>query len=472
MTTPKKSTLLFLIITGLITAILLFLRFYNLEHRIIFDWDQESYANQIKDLVVNHKPSLLGPRTTNATGFYLAPYFTYLMLPFYLATKLHPIGSVYFVLVYNLIFVVAAYFLIKKVFDIKVVAAFFAFWAMNFWMVEYDIIPWWPILLPLGILTTLFLLRKCTTEKKLLNYVWLGLCLGLFANMHFQFMFVILYSMAFLGFHFWRTKTNAIKPALITIAAFAVTLTPLLLFDLRHEFLNTKLFFGFFFSGKGVVHKSLIAWIPVLTNFLQPFLVIRNDVLTLIFYSALGIGNFFLFKKSKDFKRDFYFASLCLWIAVPLFFAFYGQRPSEYYFIFLLPFILITLCDGLMKKKYVYALLLLIGIGLYSNFNTTFNYTPVQGKLQTHPFGLFNKQKVVSYLNGHYDPKTYNVSFTVEPGREPGFRYLLYYYNIKTHDIGNPKNPLIQVKIPPQDGDIKVTEAIGLQIPEEFKNGK
>jgi hypothetical protein len=125
-----------------------------------------------------------------------------------------------------------------------------------------------------------------------------------------------------------------------------------------------------------------------------------------------------------------------------------------------------------MKKKYVYALLLLIGIGLYSNFNTTFNYTPVQGKLQTHPFGLFNKQKVVSYLNDHYDPKTYNVSFTVEPGREPGFRYLLYYYNIKTHDIGNPENPLIQVKIPPQDGDVKVTEAIGLQIPEEFKNGK
>jgi hypothetical protein len=473
MSTKKKSTLVFLILIGLITAIMLFLRFYNLDQRIIFDWDQESYANQIKDVVVNHKVSLLGPRTTNATGFYLAPYFTYLMLPFYLVTKLHPIGSIYFIIAYNLIFVTGAFLLLRKVFDLKVVAAFFAFWSINFLMVEYDIIPWWPVVLPLGVLATLFLLRKATTEKKLLNWILLGLCLGLFANMHFQFVFVILFTIFFLGYHFWSTKTNALKPAITTIAAFIATLAPLLLFDLRHQFLNTKLFFGFFFGGgSGVVHKDPIAWIPVLTNFLQPFLVIRNDILTLAFYIALGVGSFLLFKKAKDFRKEYYFASLCLWVAVPLFFAFYGQRPSEYYFVFLLPFVLITLSDGLIRNKLTPVLLLLFVISIYSSFNTAFNYTPIQSRLKTHPFGLYNKQKVVTYLKDHYDLKTYNVSFTVEPGREPGFRYLMYYENIKTHDIGDPKNPLIQVKIPPTDEDIKVTDTIGLQIPPEFKNGK
>lgn len=477
MTNKSKSTLVYIVITGLVVAILLFLRLYNLQHRIIFDWDQESYANQIKDLVVHHKVSLLGPRTTNATGFYLAPYFTYLMLPFYLLTKLHPSGSVYFVVTYNLLFVVGAFYLLKKTFDIRMAAAYFTFWAMNFWMVEYDIIPWWPILLPLGILTTLFLLHQATKPEKTTPWsiwIWLGLCLGLFANMHFQFVFVILFTMAFLGYHFWKTKTSPVKPAILTILAFLVTLTPLLLFDLRHQFLNTRLFFGFFFGGgSGVVHKNFIAWIPVLTNFLQPFLVIRNDILTLAFYIGLGIANYVLFTKAKDFKKRYYFASMCLWVVVPLFFAFYGQRPSEYYFIFLLPFLIITLCDGLMRGKLVYLLLPLMLVGVYSNFNTTFNYTPVQGKLQTHPFGLYNKQKVVSYLNEHYAGKKYNVSFTVEPGREPGFRYLLYYYGIQTHDIGDPKNPLIQIKIPPRDdGDIKITEAIGIQLPPEFKHEK
>ena len=83
-----------------------FLRFYNLERRIEFSWDQEQFSTQIREIVRDNKFTLLGPRVTDDKGFFLAPYFTYLLLPFYLTTNLHPSALVPFLYVVNTIFFV------------------------------------------------------------------------------------------------------------------------------------------------------------------------------------------------------------------------------------------------------------------------------------------------------------------------------------------------------------------------------
>ena len=138
-----------------------YLRFFNLNNRIIFDWDQEHYAYEIKNIVVEHKLTLIGPRANNDLGFFLGPYFTYLMLPFYLLTNLHPNGSIYFLVAYNLVFYWLSFVVIKKLFNVKTALLFLILWTVNNLLTAYDIIPWWPVLIPLGvILTWKFLLEK------------------------------------------------------------------------------------------------------------------------------------------------------------------------------------------------------------------------------------------------------------------------------------------------------------------------
>ncbi len=121
----------FLIVFFLIFIVFAYLRFYNLQNRIIFDWDQEHYAYEIKNIVQNHKLTLIGPRANNDKGFFLAPYFTYLMVPFYLITNLHPNGSIYFLIAYNLLFYGLSFFVVKKIFNLPSAILFLFFWTIN-----------------------------------------------------------------------------------------------------------------------------------------------------------------------------------------------------------------------------------------------------------------------------------------------------------------------------------------------------
>lgn len=137
---------------GLVFFLFTFFRFYNLDKRIGFSWDQEQFSYQIKRILVDHKLTLLGPRVNNDRGFFLAPYFIYLLVPFYFLTNLHPKALIYFVAFFNILFFWGGFSIIKKIFDHKIAFFFFMFWAINPLFINYDTIAWNPIVIPLGII--------------------------------------------------------------------------------------------------------------------------------------------------------------------------------------------------------------------------------------------------------------------------------------------------------------------------------
>lgn len=408
------------------------LRFYNLQNRIIFDWDQEHYAYEIKNIVQNHKLTLIGPRANNDKGFFLAPYFTYLMVPFYLTANLHPNGSMYFLIAYNLLFYGLSFFILKKIFGQKQALLFLFFWAINNLLVGYDIIPWWPILIPLGTL----LVWKFLLESK---WFFLGLTLGLFVNIHFQFIFLIFFAAIYVLLNIRKPKYFSWKNITTVILGFLLTLTPLFLFDLRHDFLNLKLFFGFFMPGSGQLKSDYFAWMPVFTNFLQPLTYWKSETLMQFFSLVFAIITFYLYKKSKKELKNFYLSTFILWLVTPIFFAFYGQRPSEYYYVFLYPFILIVLASYLLsfKNKVQKTLCLLLVIG----FLTVTNFPLLKNGLGSNNYGLANKDKVVKEIRKNTFAEKISIVYNVPLGRDNGFKYLIEYYGMK--DEGGPKFELV-----------------------------
>jgi len=443
----------------LLFVVFALIRWYNLEERIIFAWDQEQFSNQMKEILANHKPTLLGPRVVSDTGFFLAPYFTYLLVPFYLLTKLHPVALQYFVMTVSAFFFFGTYVMLKKIFDKKTSFFFLLLWTINPLLAQYDSIPWNPIYIPLGVIATWYFFKKIYDTNKSVDWALLGITLGVFVNMHFQFVFLILYSALFVLVSGVRTKKH-IFGIVCASAFFLLMFVPLFLFDIRHDFLNIKLLTGFFAHGLDAIPSDRNVWRTVFTIFLEPLLILRNEYVTVLFYIAVAGMFAHLYRNTKKFNRVFNLANLVIWLLFPIGFMVYGKRPSEYYFVFLYPFIYIGIVSFFTSIKRPILLYALIAILVFLNLQ------PLRNNLKSNMFGLYHKERAVIKLKELTNGKKFNVSFSVPLGEHTGYDYLIDWHGIK--QTGNwSVDPLVQVHIPVAKEDIKVG-SIGIILPKDF----
>ncbi|MFA6081071.1 MAG: hypothetical protein WC741_01560 [Patescibacteria group bacterium] len=441
----------------LVFLLFMFFRFNNFGNRIGFGWDQEQYTTQVRQLIVDHKPVLLGPRTTNDRGFFLAPYFTYLITPFFLLTNLHPYAIGIFLICFNILFFIGSYYILSNLFSKKTAILFLLFWSINPIAARYDSVAWWPIFIPLGTLMVFFVLKKIFNDNRLTDWLILGILCGFFINMHVQFAFILFFVLISIFLH--QNVLINLKNKLIFFIAFIIMFTPLIIFDFRHNFLNTKLLLSFFSKGIADVEPWFFNWTLPFKNVTQPIILTKNVLMIFFFYIAIAFSQFLLYRKKRGYLKNFYLAAFILWMVFPLIFGIYGQRPSEYYFMFLYPFIYITLIEILLlyKKK----LLIFIFIILF-----IINLRPLFFNLQDDKYSLKFKDELIRKLTDRTKGKKFNISFTTSVGSDAGFRYLIKYYKI--HYTGDWKDPLVQIKIPANNKcRIKVNE-MGVIIPKEL----
>lgn len=415
-----------------------FTRFYNLDKRIIFGWDQEQFTTQIREIIINHNFTLLGPRVNNDLGFFLAPYLTYFLVPFYLLTNLHPFALTYWTIIVNIIFFVVSFITVKRIFSTNHALWFLAWWTLHSLAQIYDTTPWWPQIIPLGVMITLLTLSYLKDNANRW-YLWivLGLIQGIFCNMHFQFVFIFFFTSLYICF-IHRKNKNFWKYFVFYLGSFLITFTPLIIFDLRNNFLNIHLFLNFFTKGTDSAARNVLSWIPVFGNFIQPFTYIPDSLTALCFFIIITQLIYYLYKKNKDLKV-WYKSIFIIWILMAVCFSIYGKRPSEYYFMFSLPFIFIVIIDFLFKlnqKIFMY---------IFFIFFIMFNMLSLKKNMEQNYGGLYYKEAVVKYIKNEFSDKKFNISYN-GVSVDHGFRYLLEYYGVK--QSGNTKDPLIEVSIP------------------------
>src|SRR3989344_3334081 len=71
----------------------LFLRFYQIDTRSPFGYDQVDNAWAAMNIIVNHKFPLLGFQAKGNSGIYIGPIYYYFISIFYFVTNLNPIAS-------------------------------------------------------------------------------------------------------------------------------------------------------------------------------------------------------------------------------------------------------------------------------------------------------------------------------------------------------------------------------------------
>ena len=450
-----------LLLLTLVFIIYSFFRFINLDERIPFAWDQEQFSNQIRGIIKDHDFTLLGPRVTNDRGFFLAPYFTYLLVPFYYIFNLDPNALILFIVVLNISFFALSTWTIKEIFNIKNSLVFLLLWAINPLLVKYDSTPWWPILIPLGVILTIYLpYLLVKAPKKILLWSLLGVTLAFFLNMHFQFIFIALFVATFLIAHFRFKLTNHWLGLIISSMSFLIMFLPLVIFDIRNKNLNLNLLLAFFNEKVLNDQPYYQAWQPVFTNFIYPLTRWNNTMVVILFFVVFTALLIYLIKIKKNFVKTLYISTLVLLMITALGFSLYGLRPSEYYFVYLYPFIYIAAADFLlMHKKYFLIPIILI-------FLVVINLASLKNSLNIDPGGLQFKRKVAESIVPYTKGKKANVTFDMPIDTNTGYIYLLEVYGV--HRSGDWNDPLIIIRSPSQKGDI-VFRDIGVRIPPELK---
>jgi len=426
-----------IVFISLFLLVFLFLRFYNLDIRLPFGWDQERDAFWVRD-IIGGKLTLIGPRVVGPNGFFLPPYFFYLLSPFYFLFKLKPPPSlVAFLFFYWVLFFVISMISLSKIFDNKVPFWFILVWSFLPGAIAIDRVPWNPLLVPLIFFLLLFLYYLYFKIRKPLIFFFLSLIYFLGVSFHIESTFYL----PFIVLALFRGGKNYLsKNLLLLFLSFILVFSPIFIFDIRHNFLNLNLILNF---GKSAIQEGGL--IEVWRNFLSiVFGFGFSKTISFVFYLFVLFVSFKFYLYEKDNLKKDILSILFSILVLPLFvFLFvYHFRPSEYYFNFSLP-VFVLLFSFWFDKFFstfklrmipiflaILILLLKFSLPLYNPDNES----------------IFYKEKVISSLKAVFENRNYDVSLDIAEGKDAGFYYLLSFNNIGYNKKDG--SPLIQIVSP------------------------
>lgn len=452
------------IVIAFVFLVFCFLRFYKLPERMGFAWDLERDAYSVSEILKGNL-TLLGPRVVGPEGFYLPPYFYYLLSPFYAVFKGSPDALFAFIYVCNIVFFILGFVILKKIFFEKIGLSFLLIWAIHPLMIGFDTTPWNPIMVPFVFLIFLYFIYRFYISRQDRYLFTSSLILGLGISFHVQFLF---YGLLLLPFIIDKKAILFLKRIIIIITGIVVTFFPIIVFDLRHGFTNAVLAGKMFFQSSNVFGASMLR---VVNNFWSSAFTFNvPKPVSLSVFPVFSFLSFWVAKKGgrESFEKILMRAMAILFALTPLFLVWYKGDLSEYYLIFLLPCFLIALLlfctklsGGLKFNRlfFGFVLLLFIITSLLSDYRKVVNIDPK---------GYRYKKDLVEFLSEiTYLRNDFNLSFSVPIGEDSGFHYLIDFNNIIYS--GDDRDTLIQITYPAeQNNDTYIIGVYGLKVPDSW----
>lgn len=362
----KKNKLLIILLT--IFLIHLFLRFYDIETKNKFSWDQTDYAWAAKNIIVNNQLPLVGTQQKANSGIHIGPLYYYFIFPFYLAFNLDPIASGIISGVVSIITFFTLFYITKKVFSSSVSLVTIFIYTVSFYAIMFDKLQW-PInfMTPISLIIFYALYNVLTGKEKYL--ILLALSIGFSFHIHFTSIFFPI--IVFLSLPFFPRNKNTVKYILISIPLFLAFLLPNFISELIKTSDSSKSTLNYINTYYHGIHFTRIlqltkdAFIKFDSILRFEFLNILKFILTPIF-----IILYFFIKPNKE--RFILSYLVGLWFLVPwVVFSTYKGELSDYYFSSTLPLVYIILAYltvFLFNQKFIVAKLVVIFFWIYFSY--------------------------------------------------------------------------------------------------------
>lgn len=307
----------------------LFLRFYDLEGRTVFGWDQVDNAWAAKDIIVDHKIPLVGMVAKQNTGFYIGPIYYYFVALFYWIFKMDPISSGVISGVTSILTIFILFYIIRKLLstDIALVASFLH--TISLHIVNYDRLQW-PINLVAPISLIIFYSLYNIMQGKLKYMILLTSALGFSFHLNFTSIFFPL--IIVLTLPFWPRTKESIKYALLSMLVFFVWLVPNIVSEVQKQASasrNMANYVSTYYHGFHFVRFLQLAndaFIEI--GALLQFRILQ--ILKFFIYPIFCLAYFREIRKEKKFIMCYLVG---LWFLVPwIVFSTYKGEITDYYF--------------------------------------------------------------------------------------------------------------------------------------------
>ncbi|OGK18882.1 hypothetical protein A3D80_00990 [Candidatus Roizmanbacteria bacterium RIFCSPHIGHO2_02_FULL_40_13b] len=409
----------------LIFAIAAFLRLFRVEEFITFLSDQGRDALIIKDIVTFKHFPLIGAPTSIGQVF-LGPAYYYFVAPFLLIYNFNPAGLAYGVAFYMLIGIIACYVLIKREVDVQVALLFSlitAFSAVNITLSRFS---WNPNLLPLSSFFALFSLYKLMKDRSVIAGVFFGFFLGL----SFQFHYLALFLLPSIGivYLFFLYKHKVFKSFrtlfFVPLLSFIVTISPLVFFDLRHGFINSKNFITLFSIQKDVPHELFSTkFLNVNSAFYSLFFNIPVSISLALLISLLVLIVYLLISKRKKVSLLIHINFLTFFLFIISFSLVQTPRHIHYftpiYFSFTLVLAYFLAQIASMKGKWIVIVSLILVLFIYQNVYTLPFFSPAGNGQIKHA------QTVAEFMLPKIGDKPFNIAVWPVYFSEDNYVYFL-----------------------------------------------
>ena len=457
----KKRSLFTILLLGLL------LRTYNPMELFQYGHDQDLIGWFVKDIVVNHNLRLIGQQTSQL-GVFIGPLFYYVIIPFYLITNMDPIGGVIFVTLIGLITIYSFYYVFKNVFDEKTGLIAAAIYATSFSTVltDREVVPTTPVMLwSIWFLYDLHLLLK---GKFKFGLPLLGVLVGLI--WHINMGLVLLTPVAVLAIILSK-KLPKPKTAILSLSLFLLLSAPLILFELRHNFLQSHAIIsslaGNSTGGSVQAPSEKIYRVAQLVNaniknLLWGSVIDLPEKYHYLLPAILFAGLAFFKKINKKLAL-----LLALWVSLfVVFLTFNSIIISEYYLNSInvvWTLLLSLLVNWIISSRYKNFGVLILAIFISLNINRFI-------KLPINKSGYIERKAIVAEIARDSRERGYPcvaASYIVSPGRDLGYRYFFWLQDLH---VNSPKSlaPVYSIVFPHSlvDSIDKSFGALGLIYPD------
>ncbi len=418
----KHSNIVFLV---LIVFFAIFLRFYKLEQFATFLADQGRDAIIVKRIATFEHFTAIGPPTSVGHVF-SGPFYYYFIAPWFWLFNFQPVALAFGIAFFSIVFLVTNYFVMRNLSNSKVAFISTFFLAFSSTMIEFSRFSWNPNPLPFFALLSYVVLIKSFEKKNYFLFVLFGALIAFSIQLHYLALFLILPSIVlFLVKMFEREKSrkNIFLGGIVSVISFIVCSSPLIIFDLKHNFLNAKSFIALIQSPSQIASNKIDNFF-LSFNYLNQYSFHINFPIVLASLFAVILICYFVYTirsvKSiiTPFNTLFLFLMLTF-VGVSL----YPGPKHAHYFGIIYPFyyvVIAYLLSRLLINKGGIILVsgLLIAYILFNAQGYSFFYRDQQNQIQ-------HAKKVSAFLNTAIGNKPFNFAVQPDSWQEDSYLYFL-----------------------------------------------
>jgi len=401
-----------LIIILLITA---FCRLYRISDYMEFLGDQGRDVIIIRDFLKEGNLFFIGPQTSIG-NMYLGPFYYYLIAPALLLSNYSPVGPAIFVALLSVVTAYFIYFVSKKWFNPTTAYLATFLYAISPTAIKFANFSWNPNIMPLFALLFIYFV----VEKR---YPLASLAFIMCLNSHY----LALLLLPLAGLIWLKDYSKAsLKPTLIAVLLFILSLIPQILFDLKHQGQNIKALMVFFTERETTVNLKFYKSLPVIPELFNQIntslLAGKNIYFGIAISIILFLGIIYLLIKHRTDK----FIYCLLWYFIGLVgLGLYKQHIYDHYFGFLFPVLFMLMGYLLSKIPKLLSIPLFICLTILSLLQNPFRWLP-NNQLQT-------TSEIANYIISNSSNQDFNYALLSKMGY--AFSYYLvenpHYFDLK-----------------------------------------